>query len=324
MNIVIAINNEKIFKELKNKNDINIISGDILYKEGILEILEKYKNINYVIINEKLNGQIQIEELIKKIYEINNKIKLIIILSKKDIIKEEYLLKNKIKFIYIEEISAQTILETIFNKNKIIGITGCEGSGKTITTIILSKLIINYKNKKILIVEDNIKNNSIHKTYKPENNEKNIKDNIIKLKDNLYLLNVKKILNKNKRIINEIYLQKNNYDYIFVDMQNIYTYKIYQEVLDDVILIVNPNILDINKIKKFVIYNKIKLKIILNNNNINSISEKILNNIFKNKINIIAKIENSLNYNLIINNNFNIKYLDKKTLNIYFNIIKNI
>ena len=137
MNAITAINNEKIFKELKNKNDINIILNDIQYKEGILEILEKNKNIDFVIINENLNGQIKVEELIKKIKKINSKINIIIILNKKDLKKEDYLTKNKIKFVYEEKLSAEKIINKIFDKNKIFGIIGNPGSGKTITTIFL-------------------------------------------------------------------------------------------------------------------------------------------------------------------------------------------
>jgi len=321
MNIITAINNEKIFNELKKCKNINLISKDIQYKEGILEILEKNKNINFIIINEKINGQIKIEELIKKIKNINNKIKILIILNKKENIKEEYLFKNKIKYIYMEELSINNILEKIFDKNKIIAISGSEGCGKTITTIILSEIIIKYKNKKILIIEDNIKNNSILKIFKIKNNEKN---KTIKIKENLYLLNIKKILENNKKeknkIINEINKIKNNYDYIFIDMQNFNSYKKYNEIISEEILILNSNILEINKIKKYI--NKKETKIILNNYNENSISEKILENIFKNKI--IEKIENNKNYNLIINNNFNIKYLDKKTEKKYLKIIKKI
>ena len=161
MKIITAINNEKIFKELKTKKNIKIISNNIQYKEGILEILEKNKNINYIILDENIYGQIKIEELIEKIKIINNKINIIIILNKKDLIKQEYLIENKIKYIYIEELSVEKILEIIFDKNKIIGITGNEGNGKTIITLIISELIVKYKNKKILIVEDNINNNSI-------------------------------------------------------------------------------------------------------------------------------------------------------------------
>lgn len=331
MNIITAINNEKLLKELKKNKNINNIFN-VQYKEGILELLEKNNNIEHVIINENLYGEIKIEELIKKIKNINNKINIIIILNRKDLIKEEYLLKNKIKFIYREDLSVNTILELIFNKNKIIAITGNEGTGKTITTLMLSQVLIKYKNKKVLIIEDNIKNNSIFYIYKAEiekqGKKEYLKEKTIKIKNNLYLLNIKKILinyEKDKiKISNEINKIKNNYDYIFIDTQNINSYKIYQEIANDNILILNSNVLEINKIKKFIINNKLELKIILNNYNENSISKEILKNIFKNKIKIITKIENNKKYNLIINNNFNIKYLDKKTEDKYLNIIKNI
>ena len=307
MNIITAINNEKIFKELKSEKNIKIIFNDIQYKEGILEILEKNKNINYIIFNENLYGQIKIEELIKKIKILNNKINLIIILNKKDLKKQEYLIKNKI-----------------------ISILGNEGSGKTIITLILSELISKYKNKKILIIEDNINNNSILKIYMLRNKYKNnySKNKIIKIKNNLYLLNIKSYCNnykKNKlKIINEINKIKNKYDYIFIDMQNIMLYEIYKEIIEKNILILNSNILEIEKIKKFINKKDIDLKIILNNYNQNSISKNILEKIFNNKIRIIGEIENNKNFNLIINNNLNLDFLDKKTRNKFLKIIKNI
>ena len=325
MNIITAINNKKIYKELKQENNINIISNDIQYKEGILELLEINKNIEYIIINENLYGQIKFGELIRKIKKINNKINIIIIINNKEKLKEEYLIKNKIKYIFSEELTKEKILEVLFNKNKIIAISGSEGIGKTVTILIISELLIQNKNNKILIIEDNIKNNSIIKIYKKENFKEN---KIIKIKNNLYLLNIKKLLINYKRnkikIIDEINKIKNNYNYIFIDMQNICSYKIYEKIISDNILIINPNILEINKIKKFIISRKINIKIILNNYNENSISEKILKSIFKNKIKIIGKIKNNKNYNLIINNNLNINYLDKKTKNNFLNIIKNI
>ena len=109
---------------------INIISNDIQYKEGIIEILEKNKNVQYIIINENLFGQIKIEKLINKIKNINNKINILIILNKKDFNKEKYLIDNQIKFIYAENLTAEKILEIIFNKNKIIAISGTEGIRK--------------------------------------------------------------------------------------------------------------------------------------------------------------------------------------------------
>ena len=330
MKIITAINNEKIFKELKTKKNIKIISNNIQYKEGILEILEKNKNINYIILDENIYGQIKIEELIEKIKIINNKINIIIILNKKDLIKQEYLIENKIKYIYIEELSVEKILEIIFDKNKIIGITGNEGNGKTIITLIISELIAKYKNKKILIVEDNINNNSILTIYRLKNKYKNnySKNKAIKIKNNLELLNIKNILNNYRKdkfkIINTINKIKNKYDYIFIDMQNMDSYKFYKEIIEENILILNANVLEFEKIKRFINKDEIEFKTILNNYNENSISEEILKKVFCNKINIIGKIENNKNFNLIINNNLNLEFLDKKTKNKFFKIIKNI
>lgn len=329
MNLLIGINNKEIFDELIKQNNINIISSNIQYKEGILEILEKNKNIQYILISENLNGQIKIVELINKIKNIDKKINIIIILNKKDLIKEKYLIENKIKFIYEEKISANEIINLILNKNKIISITGNSGCGKTINLLIICELLIKYKFKRILIIEDNIINNSIIKIYLKEKHN-NKENKIIKIKNNMYLLNIKKLLEtktykKDKiKIINEINKIKNNYDYIFIDTQDINSYKIYKEIINDNIIILNSNIIEINKIKYFILNNKIKTKIILNNYNQNSISKEILKKIFKNKINVIGKIKNNQKYNLIINNNFNIKYLNKKDINNYLNIINKI
>lgn len=331
--IITAIKNEKVFKELKDNNNIKIIANNIQYKEGILEILEKNKKINYIILNEELFGQIKIDELILKIKSINNKIKIIIILEKRDFIKEEHLLKNKIKFFYEKEIATQKILEIILNKKKIIGVVGNPGTGKTITILILSELIAKYKNKKVLIVEDNIKNKSIFNLYKKELKEteeynKKTENKIIKIKNKIYLLDINKYLINNKKdkikIVGEINKIKNNYDYIFIDMQNITSYKIYSKTIQETLLILTPNVLEINKIKKFIINNKTQIKTILNNYNKNSISEKIIKENFKNKIKIIEKIENNKNYNLTINNNLNIEFIDNKTRKKYFKIINNI
>lgn len=286
MNILTAINNERIFKELKKQNNIKLIYNNIQYKEGILEILEKNNNIDFIILNENISGQIKIEELIKKIKKINNKIKIIIILNKKDLKKEEYLIKNKTEFIYAEKISTKEILKKFFSTNKIIGIVGNRGTGKTVTATILNEIIKKYKMEKTKIIKDTKKDN-----IKVYNNIKNIKE---------------------------------NYDYIFIDIQNFSNYKFFEKIIDENILILNLNILEINKIKNFINNNKTKFKVILNNYNENSLSEEILKNIFKNKIEIIAKIPNNKNYNLIINNNFNIKYLDKNTKEKFLKIIENI
>ena len=99
--IITAIDNPKINEELKNEKNIEVIGKDIFYKEGILEILEKEININYIIINNKLSGEIKLNNLIEKIIEKNEKIKIIILIKKENknnlnkIIKENNYIKNK-------------------------------------------------------------------------------------------------------------------------------------------------------------------------------------------------------------------------------------
>lgn len=324
--IITAINNKKIYNELQNNNNIKIISKDIQYKEGILEILEKNQKINFIILKENLPGQIKNIELINKIKIINSKIKLIFILNKKDNIKEKYFKNNNIKYIYYSEINIKKILEIINIENKIISILGSSGGGKTINLLLMSRLLS--ENKKILIIEEN---KSIINLFK----NRKINQEIIEIKNNMFLLDINSLNLKDnltnkinyKLIINKINFIKNNYDYIFIEISNLYKYKLYEKVINKNIFILNSNLLEINKNQKIINYllNKNnRINVILNNYNQNSISEKILKNIFNNKIKIIEKLKNNKNYNLIINNNFNIKYLDISTKNKIIKIINNI
>ena len=324
--IITAINNKKIYNELQNNNNIKIISKDIQYKEGILEILEKNQKINFIILKENLPGQIKNIELINKIKIINSKIKLIFILNKKDNIKEKYFKNNNIKYIYYSEINIKKILEIINIENKIISILGSSGGGKTINLLLMSRLLS--ENKKILIIEEN---KSIINLFK----NRKINQEIIEIKNNMFLLDINSLNLKDnltnkinyKLIINKINFIKNNYDYIFIEISNLYKYKLYEKVINKNIFILNSNLLEINKNQKIINYllNKNKrINVILNNYNQNSISENILKNIFNNKIKIIEKLKNNKNYNLIINNNFNIKYLDISTKNKIIKIINNI
>ena len=119
--IITALGNENINNELKKEKDIEIILNDIQYKEGILEILEKYQDIDYIILDSSLQGDITIEELIKQINIINKDIKIIIILENNLKSLEEFINKKIIyKIIYNknEEINLQKIMGAI-NNNEI-------------------------------------------------------------------------------------------------------------------------------------------------------------------------------------------------------------
>ena len=58
--IIIAMSNNYLIKEIDNYKEINYKS--VQYREAILEILEKEKNINLIFLDEKIPGQINIEK----------------------------------------------------------------------------------------------------------------------------------------------------------------------------------------------------------------------------------------------------------------------
>ena len=72
MKTITALDNPKIIKELKEAN-YELIGKDIQYKEAIIEVVEKTRNIDLIIINEKIPGEINIKDLIKQINKINKK-----------------------------------------------------------------------------------------------------------------------------------------------------------------------------------------------------------------------------------------------------------
>ena len=163
MNVITAMGEERLNFLLKKEENINVIGFDIQYQDGIFEILEENKNIDFLILNINLFGELYYEELIEKIKEKNKNINLIIILEKENIKIKNFLIKNNIKYIFNKE-----------NFN-------------------LENLIFILKNKK----ENNLLNNNFKK-----NNKKNNKILLIKNKIINKLFN-KKIINKIKLIFNK-------------------------------------------------------------------------------------------------------------------------
>lgn len=114
MNIITAILNEKINEELSKQKDITIICKDILYQEALLEILEKNKNIDFLILNSNLPGERKIIEIIKIIKEKYKKIKIILFTEK---IEEDLFYLKVYKKYSIKELNKDLIISIIKNKN---------------------------------------------------------------------------------------------------------------------------------------------------------------------------------------------------------------
>ncbi len=186
--IITAINSKKINEELKKEKNISIIGNDIQYKEAIIEMLEKNKEIKIILLYEKILGQISIEELILKIKKINKNINIIFFLEKNDEKKIKILNKYNIKNIYLKnkikkefiinllnnkiknnnkksEINNKKIIKNkinkLINKNKIKKIVFIGNNKKIINNILIK--IINKINKKIIIINLNKNNKNILK-----------------------------------------------------------------------------------------------------------------------------------------------------------------
>ena len=207
------------------------------------------------------------------------------------------------------------------------------GVGKSVFTI---NLAISFKNKKILIIDLDILNNCLHTILGIKllnKNKQDLKKYIIKYNKNIDLISISQILKNNEIEIIKEYLNNliKEYDYIFIDMslecfenQN---KKIMRKSYLNMLLI-EPNLTEIKKSQKILeMYNKewkIKkqfINIIFNKYNINSIKEKILKRLFE-EYKIIGKINFDLDYNLLINKNYNCKNEIKKIKKEYLEIIK--
>ena len=304
--ILTAIGNENLNKILKEKNKFEVIENDIFYKEGILEFLEENKNIDILILYEKLSGEINIIELIKKIKIINKKINLFFILENKNEEKEKILKKENIKNVFFEdEININLIIEKI-EKIKL------NDNEKLIEEINYLKNIINKKNEELIKYQKNIKN---------KKNEKKLII-IIGLED----AGKTTILNNLKNIIEN----KNEYEFKEIDLKNyLEILKIKNEIYR-IIFVIERRIekIKINKkiINKLILENKInseKINIIFNKINNYSVNKKISKNIYK-KIKIIANIKLNNYPDYLMNKKNNYKVENKKLEKCYLKIIRRI
>ena len=342
------------FKDLINKikiinNNIEIIAI-LENKNNELKDFLKQKHINSIF----YNNEITIDELInvieekdknKKEMEINKEIKLLkeIILENNKKIEQNkkekkinkilsILKEEKIKIIKNSKINNIKKFKNKINKtqNKIISVVGIPGVGKSIFISLFSK---NIKHKKILIIDFDIYNKSLDLIF-GYNTKVQQEKAIIKINNNIDLLSKIEIFFK------ESYIEKNKiknildsfskkYDLIIIDNTSEYSCEHTKEILknsDSIIFLSDANLIELNKTKKLLekYINKWKIEkerinVVFNKININSINNKILNNLFSD-FNILGKINFSDKYNLIINNN--LKILNKKINKEYINIIK--
>ena len=320
--VILKDENEEIKNYLISKGVFNIFYNN---KITINELIKTINNIFNLKKENEINEEIK--NLKKIILENNNLNKKI--LNKKIINKNYIKIKKKIlnKFNFKNKIKLEN------NKNKIISIVGTNGIGKSVFSSILAKLIIN---KKILLIDFDIFNQSINSIFNVKKINKNNSNNlIIKVNKNIDLLCAVDFLfdekfkvekNRIKKLLEE-YLNK--YDLIIIDTTSECFFNYTKEILeksDLIIFLAGGNLTELKKSKNLLdIYinkwtiNKEKINIIFNKENKNYIDNKILKTLFSD-FNILEKIKLNNKFDLIINNN--LKIIDKKIKNKFRKIIR--
>lgn len=335
--IKIIIILEKYDEELEN----------ILIKKGVyrifynnkIEIKDILKIINENEKMEKYNEEIkrEIEELKKYIKNNDNNKK-----TKKEknkIIKINFVF-NKIKYEKIKKyinnlnfLKANKNIIKIINNKKIISILGNNGAGKSVFSVMMAKYLIKL-NKKILIIDFDILNNSLHtilgvKKYSEkirkiiennnfDNKKINIENLIIKINKKLDLISgINLIFDSSNKISEEklkniIKKLSEYYDYILIDTTSECFFEYTKQIMnlsDECIFLTEPNLLELSKSKRILdLYDKWniernKIKIIFNKFCKNSIDIKLLKNIYSDYT-ILGYIKLRNNYSKIINENF--------------------
>ena len=410
-NVVTALNSPILNNKMKEEQNINVISKDIIYQEGIFELLENRKDIEYLVLSEILAGECEFKKLVDKIRQKNSLIKIIVILENInkelenylyakgvfkifynnkveikeiiDIINDDYtenekiikeledlkniLIQNNIQIKAGEDIindknscimetnkkNYRNILSNIkFRKvnkkeildKKIISILGTGGVGKSVATVNISN-ILKENNYKVLIIDFDVLNNSLHTLLgvekypdkikeKIKNNDliKNkidIKELTIKINNRIDLIAGVSLLFDNKykisssqikNILNEL---KENYDYIIIDNTAECFFDYTRNIITNSnlnIFLVECNLTEIKKAKRLLeIYNKEwnierrEISIVLNKYNKYSIKDKTMRNIFSD-YEILGKINFNKKYNNLINKSYKKNVVIKKRI----------
>ena len=251
-NIILATSNFEINKKLRKNKEINIVFKDILYKEAILEVLEKKKELDFIILDSELPGELKNEELILKINKFNKNIKIIYLINENERVKEKYIykkiLKSELNFKILENIILEKeskIEKTKEIKNKKSIFLGNKGSGKSVLVANIGLLLAKEKVKTLIMDFDFNKTNYLIFNLK---NKKSDENNIFKINSFLYYFG--KYINKNE-ICERIYDFENKFEKILIDSSNNFSEdeRLLINNSDKKIFITEPNLIEINKTK---------------------------------------------------------------------------
>ena len=349
-----------IFEVLEKNEQIDfiILSEILLGKNNLEELIQKIEQknnkIKIILIIENKNEKFEKNLMLKGVQKIyyNNQVEVQEIISyiknqNKNInYNNEELEKMKLEIENLKELLAKnninlenkkTNIELVENREelkKIITVSGTGGVGKSIITLNLAN-ILKEKNQKILIIDFDVLNNSLHtilgiNEYSKKIKEKLEKNDLIKNKIDVRDLIIK--INKKVDLISGINLifdsqykissekikfileeLKEYYNVIIIDTSSECFFDYTKNIMsnsDINLFLLEANLLEIKKANNLLkIYTekwkikKEKINIIINKYNENAVDDKIIKNIFS-EYKILGKIKYNKKYNNLINKNF--------------------
>lgn len=332
MKAITAIGEEFLNNKLRNFKDFEIIGKDVSYREGILEILDIRKDIDLIVLSDKIPGEDSFETLIERLTKFKN-IEIIIFLKEKNENLENYLNSKKLfKIYFLDDNGYDLFLENMKSKNKLEN--ELENEIENFKKLIISK---QRNNKKIKLIK--VKGMKLYGKIEKNANFKTsfhgcetiivsgvsgsgksivskiLKDFIKRKNKKVFLLNFKNIklnyeINNEYQIKKYIDKLKEKYEYLIIDVsENLKEIKTVLYSGDKIIFLIEPNLSEIEKAKNILdVYindfeiNADKIKLLFNKTNKYKIAESILEEIFE-EFEIIGDIKYDEKYNLIINKN---------------------
>lgn len=114
--LITAIEDPIFHKNLKERSTVSIWKEDILYPEAILEILQKERTIDGILLNTKILPKEEILFFIKQIQEFNKKIEIIVIIEKQNKLEGRLREIGIEKIFYEETVQIEDILLITENK----------------------------------------------------------------------------------------------------------------------------------------------------------------------------------------------------------------
>lgn len=169
--VITATGNEELSEKIKSLNNIIMVNQDIQYQEGIIEALDKYQDIDIIVIKDDIMGEMETSDLIRSIIILKNDIEIILITDEIEleklknvsriISKKENYVKEVIKYlsgnVYIKEENAtkdHILEEKVKQENCEIGYHTKKEKDASIITVI-GKAGVRKNN----IHSDNVKTN---------------------------------------------------------------------------------------------------------------------------------------------------------------------